>query len=187
MKEKASYFTSCFKPLVRQLLCFCSFSIYGLPAHSADGPPSTSSSCCKLAPSGTLTLGAAHKLVDGNLEVLAFTGLPGQISLFRLWGREWSKEEVTSLKCIEGDLVTWRSDDWDTQACAPVHDSSLRCGEVAQSLLHNSEENVSFQKRHLLVWWDGRCVFGWWVRLQCERWWGRFFIAWYLHAVWTFK
>lgn len=127
VKEKVSYFASCF---------YTTFSkrtdlfLLRLLAHSADGPASTPSSCCKLAPNGTLTLGAAHKLVDGNMEVLPFTGLPGQISLFRLWGREWSKEEVTSLKCIEGDLVMWKSDNWDTQACAPVHDSSLRCGEV---------------------------------------------------------
>lgn len=33
----------------------------------------------------------------------------------------------------------------------------------------HSEENVSFQERHLLLmWWDGRCVFGWCVRLQRE-------------------
>lgn len=90
---------------------------------------SSSSSCCKLAPNGTLTLGAAHKLVNGNIQILPKTGLSGRISLFRLWGRERSEQDVTSLNCAEGDLVTWERDAWDTRTCAPLTDSTLRCGE----------------------------------------------------------
>ncbi|XP_070700179.1 adhesion G-protein coupled receptor G4-like [Pempheris klunzingeri] len=93
----------------------------------ADTPPSMTPSCCKLAPNGTLTLGAAHLLVNGNIQLIPFTGLLGKVSVFRLWGRERSKEEVTSLKCTEGDLVRWERDNWDAQVCAAVSDSSLKC------------------------------------------------------------
>lgn len=107
----------------------CATLTDSLPGHDGDSTPCTSPSCCKLAPNGTLTLGAAHKLVDGNIDIIPFTRLFGKLSLFRLWSRERSKQEVTSLKCTEGDLVTWWEDDWDTQFCAPLHDSSLHCGE----------------------------------------------------------
>lgn len=106
--------------------------IYSLLAHDVDSTPH---SCCKLAPNGTLTLGAAHQLVNGNIQIIPFTGLLGKLSLFRLWRRERSKQEVTSLKCIEGDLVTWWSDDWDTQICAPLRDLSLHCGEQIENVL----------------------------------------------------
>lgn len=39
---------------------------------------------------------------------------------------------MTSLNCTEGTLVKWERDDWDdwdSQACAPIPDPSLRCGE----------------------------------------------------------
>ncbi|KAK9536428.1 hypothetical protein VZT92_006206 [Zoarces viviparus] len=91
----------------------------------ADTTPSVAHSSCTLAPNGKLTLGASHRLVNG-------TSVPhpapvGILSLFRLWGRERSKQEVTSLNCTEGDLVKWERDNWDTQICAPIPDSSLRC------------------------------------------------------------
>ncbi|XP_051258099.1 adhesion G-protein coupled receptor G4 [Dicentrarchus labrax] len=97
-------------------------------AHDVETTPSISPSCCKLAPNGTLTLGAPHILVNGNIRIIPFTGLLMKLSLFRLWGRERSKQEVTSLKCTEGDLVKWEGGDWDiTGTCAPLPDSSLEC------------------------------------------------------------
>ncbi|GLD46594.1 adhesion G-protein coupled receptor G4-like protein, partial [Lates japonicus] len=95
-----------------------------MAGHIIDTSPS---SCRKLAPNGTLTLGAAHFLSGGNIEIIPFTCGLGKLSLFRLWGRERSKEEVTSLKCTEGDLVKWERDNWDTQIDTPLPDSSLRC------------------------------------------------------------
>ncbi|XP_074468028.1 adhesion G-protein coupled receptor G4 isoform X2 [Sebastes fasciatus] len=90
-----------------------------------DTAPSMSPSCSKLAPNGTLTLGAAHRLVDGH--IIPFPTLVGKLSLFRLWGRQRSKQDVTSLNCTEGELVKWERDNWDTQICAPIPDSSLQC------------------------------------------------------------
>nr|XP_020506767.1 adhesion G-protein coupled receptor G4-like isoform X1 [Labrus bergylta] len=94
------------------------------PAHSSDSAPSVNPSCSKLAPNGTLTLGASHYLADGNINIIPITHLLGSLSQFRLWGRE---QEVTSPICTEGDLVKWERDNWDTWACAPLSDRSLQC------------------------------------------------------------
>ncbi|KAF3705649.1 Adhesion G-protein coupled receptor G4 [Channa argus] len=96
-----------------------------MAARDVNTPPSSS---CKLAPDGTLTLGATHTLKNGKILVIPFTSMPGKLSLFRLWGRERSTQEVTSLNCSEGDLVNWETDNWDTQICAPLPDPSLKCG-----------------------------------------------------------
>ncbi|KAK2882115.1 adhesion G-protein coupled receptor G6 [Channa argus] len=95
-----------------------------MAARDVNTPPSSS---CKLAPDGTLTLGATHTLKNGKILVIPFTSMPGKLSLFRLWGRERSTQEVTSLNCSEGDLVNWETDNWDTQICAPLPDPSLKC------------------------------------------------------------
>ncbi|XP_075878436.1 uncharacterized protein LOC142885648 [Nelusetta ayraudi] len=100
-----------------------------LPAGGVGGLDFTSSSsfCRKLAPGGTLTLGTAHKLVDGDVAMLPYMSLPGKIALFRLWRREWSEEEVTSLGCVEGEMVTWWWEDWETRDCAPLPEDNLTC------------------------------------------------------------
>lgn len=98
-----------------------------LPA--GHGESLNSSSSTSLAPGGTLTLGADHRLVHGAVEVLPDTALPGWISLFRLWRREWREEEVTSLGCVEGEMVTWWWQDWDLESCTPLSEPGLTCGE----------------------------------------------------------
>lgn len=107
-------------------ILWCIYS--SLLAHDITSP-SISPSCCKLAPNGTLTLGAAHKLVNGKILIFPLLGMSGKLSLFRLWGRERSKQEVMSLNCTEGELVKWERDNWDTQTCTPLPDSTLQCGE----------------------------------------------------------
>ncbi|XP_034539462.1 adhesion G-protein coupled receptor G4 [Notolabrus celidotus] len=90
-------------------------------AHISDSP----SVRRKLAPNGTLTLGASHSLVNGNINIISIGRLRGNLSQFRLWGRE---QEVTSLMCMEGDLVKWERDNWDMKMiCAPLSDPSLQC------------------------------------------------------------
>lgn len=91
--------------------------------------PVTPPLSCKLAPNGSLTLGLGHTIYDGNLKIIPYSGMLGIISLFRMWGRERSEEEVTSLSCTEGDLVKWVWDHWDTVSWDPVPDTSLKCGE----------------------------------------------------------
>ncbi|XP_068187856.1 uncharacterized protein [Antennarius striatus] len=99
-----------------------------MSAQGKDTAPLISSSpCSKLAPNGTLTLGAEHFLVNGIILINPFTLLPGKLSLFRLWGRERSEQQVTSLRCTEGELIRWQRGDWNTKSCAPLPDPSLHC------------------------------------------------------------
>ncbi|KAF3841062.1 hypothetical protein F7725_006924 [Dissostichus mawsoni] len=77
----------------------------------------------KLSPNGTLTLGASRSVVNG----ITFPALVGKLSLFRLWGRERSDHDVTSLRCTEGDVVKWARDNWDTPVCDVFSNSSLEC------------------------------------------------------------
>lgn len=99
------------------------------PVHSLNTTASPSRSGRKLAPGGTLTLGATHRLVDGSIEIDRFSVMLGKLALFRLWGRERSQEEVTSLKCTEGELVTWWTGHWDAGDCPAAPDPTLSCGE----------------------------------------------------------
>ncbi|XP_061559201.1 adhesion G-protein coupled receptor G4 [Phycodurus eques] len=82
---------------------------------------------CKLAPNGTLTLGAAHHLVDGAVRIHPTGDFLGSLSLFRLWGRQRSSQEVSTRQCTEGDVVHWRRQQWDTHVCAPIPDATLTC------------------------------------------------------------
>ncbi|KAM6969984.1 adhesion G-protein coupled receptor G4 [Aplochiton taeniatus] len=84
--------------------------------------------CCSLAPGGTLSLGASHHVASGVMHVGRDTWMPGQVSLFRLWGRARSSQEVLSLNCTEGDVVRWDLEDWNClEACVAVTDLSLQC------------------------------------------------------------
>ncbi|XP_056254325.1 adhesion G-protein coupled receptor G4 isoform X2 [Seriola aureovittata] len=96
-----------------------------MPDHTVNSSEFFSSSYRKLAPNGTLTLGVAH--LGSNIQTFPLTGVFGKLSLFRLWGRERNKQEVTSLYCTEGDLVNWEMDNWDTKMCTLLPDSSLQC------------------------------------------------------------
>lgn len=120
-----------------------------LPARSVNGtsPPSTSSS--KLAPNGTLTLGAKHHLFNGNIYIESASVMLGKLSLFRLWERERSKQEVTSLECTEGDLVMWWMGDWDAGACPSNWNPRLRCGEQRFNIFIIFELSDSLGQTHV--------------------------------------
>lgn len=100
-------------------------------AHPEEAcPTSPSFPCNNLAPNGTLTLGASHLLNAGNVHIITVSCLLGKVALFRLWDTERSMEEVRSLYCIEGDVLKWEGDNWDTVNGAELPDSSLTCGEM---------------------------------------------------------
>ncbi|XP_027886413.1 adhesion G-protein coupled receptor G4 [Xiphophorus couchianus] len=102
-------------------------SLINMTAAYTNIPPVAAPMCCQLAPNGSLTLGVGHTINNGNIEIIKYSGMVGKISLFRMWGRERSTEEVTSLSCTEGDLVKWVRDNWDTKNYDPVRDTSLQC------------------------------------------------------------
>lgn len=115
-----------------------------LLAHSLNSTPSPPTSCCKLAPNGTLTLAAKHQLVDAKIQIDPVSSMLGKLSLFRLWGRERSKEEVMSLNCTEGDLVMWWAEHWDDGACPATSDPKLSCGERSWIILLSSFNFIIF-------------------------------------------
>ncbi|XP_054886866.1 adhesion G-protein coupled receptor G6-like [Poeciliopsis prolifica] len=82
----------------------------------------------QLAQNGTLTLGVSHNVLpNGELRPESGNNLLGEIGLFRMWGKEWSAEEVSSLGCADGDVVSWDLRQWKND-CPPVPDNSLTCG-----------------------------------------------------------
>ncbi|XP_051902569.1 adhesion G-protein coupled receptor G2 isoform X2 [Hippocampus zosterae] len=86
-----------------------------------------STSCYELAPNGMLTLGAASPMVDSAMRSLPSTNCLDRLSLFRLWGRQRSSQEVNTLSCTEGDLVHWSKEQWDKGLCDPIRDNTLTC------------------------------------------------------------
>ncbi|XP_029515546.2 adhesion G-protein coupled receptor G4-like [Oncorhynchus nerka] len=81
----------------------------------------------QLAHNGTLTLGVSHNIVDGVMEFEDGKNFLGDISLFRMWGREQTAEEVRAHSCADGNVVSWDTRDWDYQSCLPEDDTSLQC------------------------------------------------------------
>ncbi|XP_014840130.1 PREDICTED: adhesion G-protein coupled receptor G4 [Poecilia mexicana] len=82
----------------------------------------------QLAENGTLTLGVSHSVhPNGELKPESGNNLLGEIGLFRMWGKEFSAEEVSNLGCADGDVVSWDLQQWKYD-CPPVPDSNLTCG-----------------------------------------------------------
>ncbi|KAM9728985.1 adhesion G-protein coupled receptor G4 [Menidia menidia] len=81
----------------------------------------------KLSANGSFTLGAGHVITDGRIETIPYSSVSGKVSLFRMWGRARSQQEVTSLGCTEGELVRWELSHWETWSCEPIPDTSLEC------------------------------------------------------------
>ncbi|XP_070692515.1 uncharacterized protein [Pempheris klunzingeri] len=81
----------------------------------------------QLSQNGTLTLGVSH-YVNANGEVQIENGkeLLGEISLFRMWAREWSAEEMGGQSCADGDVVSWDQRQWKYN-CPPMPGNNLCC------------------------------------------------------------
>ncbi|XP_035983368.1 adhesion G-protein coupled receptor G4 isoform X2 [Fundulus heteroclitus] len=81
----------------------------------------------QLAQNGTLTLGVSHVVhPTGGVQPESGNDLLGEIGLFRMWGKEWSAEELSSLGCVEGDVVRWDVQQWKYD-CPPLPDNNLHC------------------------------------------------------------
>lgn len=108
----------------------------------------------RLAPGGTLTLGVSH-YVDASGEVKAERGnnLLGEIGLFKMWASAWTAEELEEMKCVDGDVVSWDTKQWE-YSCPPVKDSSLKCGKynVGQNKVKNKVKIAS----QMLVRWSSQ-------------------------------
>lgn len=83
----------------------------------------------RLAPNGTLSLGTSHGFTNGDMVPEDGTGFLGSVSVFRMWGRGMEPQQLSALRCAEGDIVRWNALDWDTKECHAVSDPSLPCGK----------------------------------------------------------
>ncbi|XP_077362082.1 adhesion G-protein coupled receptor G4 [Festucalex cinctus] len=88
--------------------------------EAGDDDITSSASCCEMAANGTLTLGVARRVGPCG-DLLA------SLSLFRVWGRRRSGQEVKAAPCSEGDVLPWSREQWDTRVCAPIPDRTLTC------------------------------------------------------------
>ncbi|KAE8285729.1 Adhesion G-protein coupled receptor G4 [Larimichthys crocea] len=81
----------------------------------------------QLTPNGTLTLGVSHYVKpNGVVEPETGNNLLGEISLFRMWAREWSAEELRWHRCADGDVVSWDTKQWK-HSCPSEADNNLHC------------------------------------------------------------
>ncbi|XP_055368222.1 adhesion G-protein coupled receptor G4 [Betta splendens] len=81
----------------------------------------------RLAPNGTLTLGASHYVdADGGVREEAGSNLLGEVGRFGLWGRERGEGELGAHSCADGDVVSWDLRQW-RPGCPPRDDGSLTC------------------------------------------------------------
>lgn len=82
-----------------------------------------------LATNGTLTLGVSHSFVGGVIDFETGKNLLGDLYLFRMWGEQLSARQLEEWKCVDGNIVTWKEQDWQYQGCPPMPDASLKCGK----------------------------------------------------------
>lgn len=81
-----------------------------------------------LAANGTLTLGVSHSFVGGDIVFETGKNFLGYMSLFRMWGVQMSPLQLEARKCVDGNIATWRTQDWDYPKCS-LEDDNLTCGE----------------------------------------------------------
>lgn len=82
-----------------------------------------------LAANGTLSLGVSHNFVGGSIDFETGKNFLGYMSLFRMWGVQMNPQQLDAHRCVDGNIVTWREQDWDYQKCPPIPDDNFLCGE----------------------------------------------------------
>lgn len=76
---------------------------------------------------GHFTLGVSHFRSEGKIHLEMGTVFQGNMTLFRIWNKTLPASQLEH--CVDGNVVRWVSSNWNTQGCAPIKDTSCRCGE----------------------------------------------------------
>lgn len=109
-----------------------------------------------LAANGTLTLGVSHSFVGGAIVFETGKNFLGDMSLFRMWGVQLSPLQLDEFKCVDGNIMTWRTQDWDNQKCPAIEDNSLKCGERNCSVFLCEEYKNIYKRgrnlRYMMLW-----------------------------------
>lgn len=86
--------------------------------------------CCSVAAGGTLTLAVAHNFVKNKISIETGTELKGSLSLFRVWKRARSAQDISTMACTDGDMLHWEKRIWNkAEDCMPIQDLTQKCGK----------------------------------------------------------
>ncbi|KTG46792.1 hypothetical protein cypCar_00006904 [Cyprinus carpio] len=84
--------------------------------------------CCSVAAGGTLTLAVAHNFVKNKISIETGTELKGSLSLFRVWKRARSAQDISTMACTDGDMLHWEKRIWNkAEDCKPIQDLTQKC------------------------------------------------------------
>ncbi|XP_016413761.1 adhesion G-protein coupled receptor G2-like [Sinocyclocheilus rhinocerous] len=82
------------------------------------------------------------------------------MSLFRMWGVQMSPQQLDARRCVDGNIVTWREQDWDYQKCPPIPDDNFLCESskykiqmntaITQNINNDNTEN--YIQEIVLIW-----------------------------------
>ncbi|KAK2891191.1 hypothetical protein Q8A67_013834 [Cirrhinus molitorella] len=81
------------------------------------------------------------------------------MSLFRIWGVQWSPQELDECRCADGNIVTWREEDWDYQKCPPIKEDNFICEsskykiEMTISINKNTNYNSQNEIQEIVLIW----------------------------------
>nr|XP_021336868.1 adhesion G-protein coupled receptor G4 isoform X1 [Danio rerio] len=111
-----------------------------------------------LAANGTLSLGVSHSFVGGNIVFETGKNFLGDMSLFRIWKEQMSALQLAEFRCVDGNIVTWRTQDWDYQKCPSLPDNSLKCEsskykiQMHLSITQNTNNDNTDSQEMVLSW-----------------------------------
>ncbi|XP_043106795.1 adhesion G-protein coupled receptor G4 isoform X2 [Puntigrus tetrazona] len=84
--------------------------------------------CCSVAGGGTLTLAVAHYFAKNDIIPETGTELKGSLSLFRMWERVRSTQDISKTACTDGDILHWEKRIWKKpHDCKPIQDVTQKC------------------------------------------------------------
>ncbi|KTG31771.1 hypothetical protein cypCar_00016465, partial [Cyprinus carpio] len=106
-----------------------------------------------------LSLGVSHNFVGGSIDFETGKNFLGYMSLFRMWGVQMNPQQLDARRCVDGNIVTWREQDWDYQKCPPIPDDNFLCESskykiqmntaIAQNVINNTENDI---QEIVLIW-----------------------------------
>ncbi|XP_077092321.1 adhesion G protein-coupled receptor G4a [Siphateles boraxobius] len=112
-----------------------------------------------LAANGTLTLGMSHSFVGGAIDFETGKNFLGDMSLFRMWGVQLSPMQLDANKCVDGNIITWRTQDWDYLKCPPTQDG-LKCESSKYKIQmntsitqNNNDGNTENEIQEIVLHW----------------------------------
>ncbi|XP_067896533.1 adhesion G-protein coupled receptor G2-like isoform X2 [Heterodontus francisci] len=96
----------------------------------------------RLGQNGSLVLGRKHSRGADRLRVDLETFV-GDLYLFRLWDHAKGQRSISQLKCEDGNVITWDSQQWDFMGSILEYDYTLPCYLTTDSLNMTVPSNIT--------------------------------------------